>query len=385
MHCPTRRLIRLAILLTVSLLAGRAADAAEQTLYVGTYTHGTESRGIYVYRFNDATGALELTSIAEDVENPSFLAVHPNRKFLYSSDETDAYDGQPEGAVSAWAIDDSTGKLSLLNRVGAGGTSPCHLVVDPAGRNVLAVGYGSGTVAVFPLGADARLHKAAPRIEHRGSSIDPARQTSPHPHQVVLGPNARYVFIPDLGLDQIVNYRFDDSTGQLTPNDPPFVRTAPGAGPRHLAFHPVGRHAYSINELDLTITTFDYNADDGTLVPRKTISAIDEHADRTGVSGAEIAVHPNGKFLYASLRGTDEIVAYKIDGQSGTLKFLERVPSGGSKPRNFTIDPTGQWLLAANQDSGNIVVFRIEDDGRLTTAPGNAAVPSPVCLEFLDQ
>jgi 6-phosphogluconolactonase len=385
MHQAIRRLLSIAIPVIISLFAGGIADGAEKTLYVGTYTHGTESRGIYVYRFDDATGALELASMAEDVENPSFLAVHPNQKFLYSSDEIDTHNGQPEGAISAWAIDEKSGELSPINRVGAGGTSPCHLVVDPAGRNVLAVGYGSGTVAVFPIDADGRLQKAATRIEHHGESVDPERQTSPHPHQVVLDPTARHVFIPDLGLDQIVAYRFDNTKGELTPSDPPAVHTAPGAGPRHLAFHPDGRHAYSINELDLTITTFDYDPDDGGLSPKETISAIDENADRTGVSGAEIAAHPNGKFVYISLRGTDEIVAYQVDASTGKLKFLERVPSGGSKPRNFTIEPSGKWLLAANQDSGNIQVFHIEDTGRLTTTPGTATVPSPVCLEFLDR
>ncbi|HEY6565160.1 MAG TPA: lactonase family protein, partial [Pirellulaceae bacterium] len=332
--------------------------------------------------FNDATGALEPASIVEDVENPSFLALHPSKKFLYSSDEVDTYDGEAEGAISAWAIDEKTGALTLINRIGAGGTSPCHLVVDPTGRNVLAVGYGSGTVAVFPIDSGGRLQTASTRIEHHGASVDPVRQTSPHPHQVVLDPTARRVWIPDLGLDRIVAYQFDRAKGLLTPSDPPAVPTAPGAGPRHLAFHPDGRHAYSINELDLTITAFDYDQDRGVLVPRETISAIDKNADRTGVSGAEIAVHPNGKFVYVSLRGTDEIVAYEVDPSTAALKFLERVPSGGKKPRNFTIDPSGKWLLAANQDSGNIQVFHIEATGRLTTDANTATVPSPVCLAF---
>jgi 6-phosphogluconolactonase len=382
MHHSIRRFLGLAIPVLFTLFAGGIAGGAEKTLYVGTYTHDTASRGIYVYRFDDSSGALEVASVAEDVENPSFLALHPNKKFLYSSDEIDTYKGQPEGALSAWAIDEKTGALSLINRIGAGGTSPCHLLVDPAGRNVLAVGYGSGTVAVFPIDADGRLQTAATRIEHHGASVDPDRQTSPHPHQVVLDPTALRVFIPDLGIDQIVAYQFDSAKGALTPSDPSAVPTAPGAGPRHLAFHPHGRHAYGINELDLTITKFDYDQNHGTLTPRETISAIDKDADRAGVSGAEIAVHPNGKFVYASLRGTDEIVAYQVDGPTGTLKFLERVPSGGNKPRNFTIDPTGNWLLAANQDSGNIQVFRIEPTGRLTTDANTATVLSPVCLEF---
>ena len=230
------------------------ANGEPSCVFVGTYTRGTDSRGIYVYRFDNSTGALHETSVAEGIDNPSFLAVHPNGKYLYSSDEIDSFDGQNAGAVSAFAIDAQSGQLTLLNRQSAGGTSPCHLVVDPAGRHVLVVGYGSGTVAVLPIGDDGRLQPVADLIQHQGSSVDPVRQSSPHPHEIIIAPGGKFALVPDLGLDQIVQYRFDGDAGRLTANEPPHASAAAGAGPRHLAFHPDGRRAYVINELDLTVS-----------------------------------------------------------------------------------------------------------------------------------
>ena len=227
------------------------------------------------------------------------------------------------------------------------------------------------------------------RIKHKGSSVDRERQTSPHPHQVVLDPSGHYALIPDLGLDQIVAYRFDSETGQLTPNDSPFIRTAPGAGPRHLAFHPDGHRAFGINELDLTVAVYNYDERRGVLSLRETEFAAAAPAgsvksvDRTGVSGAEIAVHPSGNFVYVSLRGADEIVVYQFDEPADKLTFLERIPTGGKTPRNFAIDPSGKWLLTANQNSASITVFRIGDDGRLIATAQHASVPAPACLEFL--
>jgi 6-phosphogluconolactonase len=380
----SRHLVIVASLTFACLQALVSVSHAEvSTFYVGTYTRGTDSKGIYVYKFDDVTGTITPASIAEGAENPSFLALHPNQKFLYSADEVDSFDGQPQGAVSAWAIDERTGELKLLNQQGAGGTSPCHLIVDPAGRNVLAVGYGSGTVAVLPIDELGKLQPTSTLLTHHGSSVDKSRQTSPHPHQIVLDANARIALVPDLGLDRIVAYQFDTDAGKLTANDPPFTETAPGAGPRHIAFSPDHRHVFVINELDLTITAFDYGPKSGTLTPRETVEAIADGVDRTDVSGAEIVVHPSGKLLYVSLRGTDEIVAYRIDTQSGALEFIERISTGGKTPRNFAVDPSGKWLLAANQNSGNIKVFRIEENGQLTATDQHASVPSPVCLEFL--
>ena len=317
------------------------------------------------------------------IDNPSFLAVHPNGKYLYSSDEIDSFDGQSAGAVSAFTIDVQSGQLTLLNRQSAGGTSPCHLVVDPAGRHVLVVGYGSGTVAVLPIGDDGRLQPVADLIQHQGSSVDPVRQSSPHPHEIIIAPGSKFALVPDLGLDQIVQYRFDGDQGRLSANEPSHASAAAGAGPRHLAFHPDGRRAYVINEIDLTVSAFDFDAQHGLLSHLETTSTVPEGIDRTGVSGAEIVVHPGGNFLYTSLRGLDQIVSFRIDPSTGRLTLLERIATGGKTPRSFAIDPSGKWLLAANQGSGTIAVFRIKESGQLEATSEQASVPSPVCLQFL--
>ena len=247
----------------------------------------------------------------------------------------------------------------------------------PSGHYLLAVGYGSGTVAALPITPDGELQPPSALIKHHGSSVNADRQTSPHPHQIVVDASGSYALVPDLGLDQILVYRAHDLSHVGA------TKTTPGAGPRHLAIAPNASYVYCINELDLTISHYYYDSKLGKLTPRETISAMEEGGDRIGVSGAEVAVHPNGKFLYASLRGTDEIVAYTIDPQTGDLEFLERTPTGGKTPRNFALDPSGRWLLAANQNSGSITVFRIEDDGRLAETTSRADVPAPVCLEFL--
>jgi 6-phosphogluconolactonase len=383
MHAAYRLTLCLTMFGSYPLASTGMANGEPAYVFVGTYTRGTDSRGIYVYRFDNSTGALHETSVAEGIENPSFLAVHPNAKYLYSSDEIDSFENQYAGAVSAFAIDAQSGKLTLLNRQSAGGTSPCHLVVDPAGRHVLVVGYGSGTVAVLPIGDDGQLQPVADLIQHQGSSIDPVRQSSPHPHEIIVAPGGKFALVPDLGLDQILQYRFNSGTARLTANEPPYASAAPGAGPRHLAFHPDGRRAYVINELDLTVSAFDFDAEHGLLSHLETTSAVPEGIGRTGVSGAEIAVHPSGNFLYASLRGLDQIVSFRIDQSTGRLTPLERISTGGKTPRSFTIDPSGKWLLAANHGSGTIAVFRIKESGQLEATSEQASVPSPVCLQFL--
>jgi 6-phosphogluconolactonase len=369
-------------ILSLCCMFSAQAGGANSTLYVGTYTRGTGSEGIYIYELDDTSGSLHRLGVANGAENPSFLAIHPNKKFLYSSDEIDSYNGEPQGAISAWSIDEQTGSLTQLNREGAGGTSPCHLTVDPAGRNVLAVGYGSGTVAVLPIAADGKLQPIATLVNHHGSSVNSERQSSPHPHQIVVDPAGSHVLVPDLGLDEIIAYQYDSNPGRDHLTNAAATKTAPGAGPRHLAFAPNGR-VYCINELNLTIAAYAYDVKLGKLTPRETISAVADDAERAGVTAAEIAVHPSGDFLYASLRGTDEIVAYRIEPQTGKLEFLQRISSGGKTPRMFAIDPSGHWLLAANQNSGTIVVFRIGAEGQLSTTQEGAEVPSPVCLQFL--
>ena len=344
-------------------------------MYVGTYTNGA-SKGIYTFRFNSSTGKTTEPALAAESSNPSFLAMHPNGRFLYAANENS------NGIVSAFAIDPS-GRLTLVNSVSSHGSGPCHVAVDRTGKWLFAANYNSGSVAVFPLGADGKLGEASTVVQHFGSSVNRERQEGPHAHEVVLSPDNRFLLVPDLGADRVVIYRFDAAKGTLSPGAPAFVKAAPGAGPRHLAFSPDGRFVYVVNELAASITASRY--DNGTLNELQTISMLP--SDFTGAkSGAEIAVHPNGKFLYASNRGHDSIALFRIDSSKGTLTAAGHTSTHGKTPRNFAIDPTGAYLLAANQDSGTVVVFRIDPNtGGLTPSGNVVQIPAPVSLVFAKQ
>ena len=359
------------------------AEPNAQTLlvYVGTYT-GPKSKGIYLLRMDLASGALTAPEVAAEVANPSFLAVHPSRRFLYAVGEIGNFAGRKSGAVSAFAIDPESGKLKLLNQQPSGGTGPCHLTVDGAGKNVLAANYSSGSVCVLPIGEDGRLAEPSEVVQHKGSGPNPKRQEGPHAHSVNLDPAGRFAFAADLGLDKIMVYRFDPAKGKLAPNDPPAASVAPGAGPRHFAFHPTGRFAYVINEMASTVTAFAYDANAGRLSELQTVSTLP--AGFTGSSTtAEVQVHPSGRFLYGSNRGHDSIAVFGIDARTGKLTAVGHQPTQGKTPRNFGIDPTGTYLLAANQGSGNLVVFRIDPkSGELKPTGVTAEVPSPVCVKF---
>ncbi len=366
--------------------AKSAAGAAQPLVFVGTYT-GPKSKGIYAYRMDTATGALAPLGLAAETVNPTFLAVHPNQRFLYAANEISSFDGKKNnGAVSAFAIDAATGRLRLINQESSGGGGPCHLVVDKTGWNVLVANYGGGSVAALPVKADGRLGQSRAFIQHAGTSVNPQRQGAPHAHHIVPDPANRRVLACDLGLDKIVVYRFDAGRGTLTTNDPPAGGTHAGAGPRHLAFHPGGKFAYVINELDCTMTAFEYVVKKGTLTEFQTLSTLPPGEDKkTGHSTAEVEMHPGGKFLYGSNRGHDTIVVYAVDQRTGQLTHVENVPSGGKTPRSFGIDPSGSFLLAANQSTDNIAVFRIHPQtGRLTDTGHRAeGVGAPVCVKFV--
>jgi 6-phosphogluconolactonase len=273
--------------------------------------------------------------------------------------------------------------LTFLNRVSSGGAGPCHLVVDKTGKNVLVVNYGSGSTAVLPLEADGRLKEASSFVQHQGSSIDKKRQQGPHAHSVNLSADNRFAMVADLGLDQVLVYRFDAAKGSITPNEPPFAAVKPGSGPRHFAFHPGGKFAYVINEMASTVTAFTYDAARGVLKETQTITTLP--ADFSGVNHtAEVQVHPSGKFVYGSNRGHNSIAVFTVDVKKGTLTSVEQVSTQGKTPRNFGIDPTGRWLLAANQDTDNVVVFRIDaKTGRLTPTGQVLEVGAPVCVKFV--
>lgn len=356
-------------------------------VYVGTYTQSmphvqARAEGIYVYHLDPATGALTHRHTCPGVVNPSFLALHPTRPFLYAVNEVTELDGQPGGGVSAFALDPATGTLTFLNRQPSHGTAPCHLTTDHSGRFVLVANYGSGSLAVFPIQDDGSLGPATAVVQHQGASVHPVRQQGPHAHAIILDPANRFALAADLGLDQVLVYRFDADHGRLEPNDPPGLAFPPGSGPRHLEFHPTGRYLYVINELNSTLSVCHYDPERGRLHLFQTVSTLP--ADWSGRNScADVHVTPDGRFVYGSNRGHDSLAALRIDPATGQVSPLGHTSTQGRTPRHFGIDPTGTFLLAANQDSGTVVTFRIEaETGQLQPTGQVTPIPTPVCLKF---
>jgi 6-phosphogluconolactonase len=356
-------------------------------VYVGTYTNKTASKGIYAYLFDPGIGKLSALGVAAESEDPSFLAVDRSGKFLYAVNEIDHFGAQKSGAISAFAINLKDGKLTLLNQAATQGAGPCHISLDKTGKYALVANYDGGSIAVFPIREDGGLAPASAFVQHSGSSVDKERQQAPHAHWIGTSPDNRFALAADLGLDEILVYRFNAAKGTLTPNIPPYAKVNPGAGPRHLAFHPNGKFVYMLTEMENSVTAFAYKTGNGALSPLQTISTLSIlRKDYSGPKeAAEIAVHPSGKFLYASNRANiDTITAFSIDPAKGTLKLKDEYPTMGKTPRNFAIDPTGKFLLAANQESNNIVVFRIDTTtGALAPTGEIAEVPAPVCITFV--
>lgn len=372
---PARILTVLTLMTTA--LATTAAQPKETLVYFGTYTRGP-SKGIYVSRLDLASGKLSEPELAVEAKNPGFLALHPNKRFLYAVGEL-----EKGGGVSAFAIDAKTGHLTLLNQQSSGGAGPTHLTVDGAGKNVLVANYSGGSIACLPVGSDGKLSEATSFIQHQGSSVNPQRQKGPHAHGIYTDPASKFVFVPDLGLDKLMIYKLDAATGKLTPNNPPFAAVAPGAGPRHFGFTPNGKFAYVINEMVCTMTAFSYAAASGTLTEVQTISTLPGEVEK-GFSTAEVFAHPNGKFLYGSNRGHDTIAVFAIDQATGKLKLIQHEPSQVKVPRGFGIDPTGQFLIVGGQNSDDATVFRIDPkSGKLTPTGQIVQVGAPVCVVFL--
>ncbi len=372
-----------------SMIAGLAdepkpAPAGPYWVFVGTYTGG-KSRGIYRLGFDPSTGKATEPSLATESENPSFLAVHPSRRFLYAVNEVGRFEGKPGGGATAFALDAKEGALTRLNAESTMGAGPCHLSVDRTGKALLVANYGGGSVAALPIGEDGKLGKATSFIQHEGSSENKARQGEPHAHSINVDADNRFAVVADLGLDKLFVYRLDPARATLVPNDPPFASVEAGSGPRHFAFHPDGKRGYVINELKSTVTAFDYDPARGVLTDRETVSTLPKTFRGTSYT-AEVQVHPSGKFLYGSNRGDDSIAVFAVDPGNGLLSMVEVESSGGKTPRNFGIDPTGRYLLAANQDSDSIVVFAIDPaTGALTPTGQKLDVPKPVCVKFVPQ
>ena len=382
-HSP--RGVTLLLLLFLSTLLTAAASAEGNYLfYVGTYTaDGSKSKGIYAYRFDADSGQITPLGLAAETTNPSFVALHPNGRFLYAVNEIQNYNGPNSGGISAFSIDRSTGKLTFLNEVPSRGADPCYITLDRTGKYVLVANYTGGSIAAFPVLEDGKLGEASAFLQHTGHGTNPTRQEKAHAHSIDLSPDNRFAMVDDLGLDQLFVYKFDSANGSLTPNNPPFAKLDPGAGPRHFALSPTGKFAYVVAEMHSTVTVFSNDEKTGTLRPLQTISALPK--DFTGQNDdAEIQMHPSGKFLYASNRGSDTITEFAIDPGKGTLTPVAYTPTQGKIPRSFEIDPTGKFLLAANQKSDNIVVFRIDaKTGHLTPTGQVLDVGSPVCVKFL--
>lgn len=372
----------LLLVLSFTMLVSPAA-AESFRVYFGTYT-GKDSQGIYVATFDAETGKLGESQLAAETVNPSFVAIHPSKKFLYAVGEIGDFQGKKTGGVSAFAIDAATGKLTLLNQQSSEGAGPCHVIVDNAGKTVLVANYGGGSCASLPVGADGTLGKAVSVMQHKGNSVDKSRQEGPHAHSINLDAANKHAFCADLGLDRILIYKFDPAKSTLTTNVPPAGMVAPGSGPRHFAFHPTGKFAYVCNEMTSTITAFAYNPENGELTELHTLSTIPQPTP--GNSTAEIVVHPSGKFVYVSNRGHDSLAMYAIDSATGKLTSLGNAPTGGKTPRNFNIDPTGKWVLAANQSSSTVTIHAIDQaTGKITPTGQSVAVGAPVCVRFVSQ
>jgi 6-phosphogluconolactonase len=355
---------------------------AKHWVYVGTSTAG-ESKGIYRFAFDPETGAAGAPELAAEAANPTFLAIHPAGRFLYAVNAVGDFQGGKTGAVSAFVLDARSGALGLLNQQPSGGAGPCHLVVDAAGRNVLVANYGGGSVAVLPLEEDGRMAPPSSVIQHEGSSVNPKRQEGPHAHSINLDAANRFAFAADLGLDQIRVYRFDAEQGTLSPHQPPFASVAPGAGPRHFALHPNGRFAYVINELDSTVTAFQYDAAAGALRAIQVVTTLPEGFSADNYP-AEVVVHPSGRFLYGSNRGHDSIAIFAIDPAAGALTPAGHQPTGGRNPRNFALDPSGAWLVAGHQNTNDIHFFRVDPQRGTLTPTGEAlACPAPICFRMV--
>jgi 6-phosphogluconolactonase len=360
--------------LLVWLLLTPLVFAREHTLYIGTFTD-TTSKGIYTLRFDDSNGALSAPRVAAETPSPSFLVLSQNGHFLYAVGESDS-------TANAFAVDRDADALKKISSRSAGDkTGPTHLALDPTGHVLITANYDGGSVSAFPVHTDGTLGERSGFVQHQGSSVDKSRQEGPHGHGVVFSPEPRVLFVTDLGLDQVLGYEVDAAKGTLTARKPPFTPVTPGAGPRHAVFSPDKRDFYVINEMGNSISAFRCEKD-GSLAPLQIVSTLP--ANFHGKSGAaEIAIHPNGRFVYASNRGYDSIAVFSRDTKTGALAQLEVTPCGGKAPRHFCLSPDGEWLIAANQNSDLLAVFRVDaKTGKLTATEHTVSIPHPSCVVF---
>ena len=378
---PTLAAVGLSALMAVA--ASARADAPSCWVYFGTQATGAD-RGIYLSSLNQDTGALSPAVRVADKSDSVFMAFSPDRRHLYGLAEVARFMREPREAIETYEVDAATGALRSVGERVVDGSEACHISVDPSGRCVLTANYGDHYVEVFPIQGDSTVGLRSCIIHHAGSGPNPDRQESAHPHSINVDPSDRFAVVADLGLDRLYVYKLDAAKGLLTPNDPRFARMAPGVGPRHFAFHPDGRHAFLINELEGSITALNWDADRGTLTPYQTIPIL--RSDYKGLNtSAEVVVSKSGRFVYGSNRGDDSIVVLSFDPASGKMAFVQRMGDGIKVPRNYAIDPSGKWLVCANLEASTATVYSVDaESGRLALA-GTIAVPQSLCVRFLQR
>jgi len=357
------------------------ADAGDYRVYIGTFTNA-KSKGIYLMAFDSKSGKLSEPMLVAESASPSFLALHPNHKYIYTVNEVNSFQGKKTGGVSAFAIDPKNGKLTAINQQSSAATGPTHITIDPTGKAILVANYAGGAVAALPVKDDGSLGAPSSVDQHMGHGPNAARQEAPHAHSIYPDPNNRFVLSCDLGLDKVFVYKFDPQAATIQYQDA--TQIVPESGPRHLAFHPSHKYVYVLNEMSCTVTALNYDEQTGGLKSFQTIKTLpdDFKGDK---STAEIFVHPNGKFVYASNRGDSNTIAiFSVDQSTGNLTFVDRASTQGRTPRGFGIDPTGNWLIAGNQDTNTVSIYRIDQDSGKLQATGQVVnVPTPVCVTFV--
>ena len=338
---------------------------------------GTAEKGIYVADFDSKSGKLGSPSLAFDAKAPSYIAIHPDGRYLYAVDES------KDGKLSSFSIEGGSGKLTPINSVSVKSAGPCYIAIDKAGHWAITANYSGGSITVLPIESGGRLGEASEFIQHKGSGPNRDRQTGPHPHWAGFVPKSNLVLVTDLGIDSIAIYNFDNKKGTLTVGNPAFMTVPPGSGPRHAVMHPSGKFFYVNTELTSNITEYYFEAELKRFTAISTLSTLPEgfKGDNTG---SELAMDPKGKYVYASNRGDDSIAVFSVtDLKRGTLKPEQHIPTGGKMPRQFEIDPTGHWLVAGNQGSDNLAIFSIDPStGKLTAAGVVSGVPKPTCVKF---
>ena len=373
--------ISLLSLVGTLLLGSLFARAEEPLVFISAFAGGDKA-GIHAFHFDGTTGTLKPVHRTTDINQPFFLAVSKDKRFLYATHAKQF--GGGEESVVAYALEGRGGELKRLNDQPSQGKATCYVEVDATGKAVMVANYSSGSVAAYPVGSDGMLGKSSFFEQHTGTGLDPVRQKGPNAHSIVVSPDNRFALSADLGIDKVLIYTLDAATAHLAPHPTqPFVKMTPGAGPRHITFHPNGKHFYVINELNETVTVFDYDTSAGTLTERQNISTLP--ADFKGNSAcADLKITPDGHFLYGTNRGHDSIAAYRI-ADDGKLTLLAIHPSLGKGPQNLLITPDGQWLLCANMPGNSVIVFKIDaQTGDIKATGTSVEMPMPSCIRMVE-